>query len=429
MCCSDPRNAYRNFLGRRFEVYELIRKLILVGIITFVMPDTVTQIAVGCFVSISALCVHLCLRPFKNATDNEDQALALIAITITLYAALLLSTNTTSDEWQSIKTLTTVLIIVNVAAVCVPPARIVLEESCLARFPSWLRSQLYPGAAAAEIDSPEEQPKDSSPTPNPMRSGVDSPPPAGTTQFRMPTKQDQPPPSAPWLVVMGGKKWKARAKASAVQSQSAATTSQQEIELSEIYTGSAAEPCGASSETMAGPSSPTQVRNPLQANDVALEQRRSPTTRDLAPPWSAMSAGMKWKNRTKANAAARSQSSIISEHISHRTGLDDTETHVIGHGAHVVVGSSPPPSNIVPQMASPTGFPATLANPDPMADGDVVAAGVAARVLSELSPPEADLMDDLSGIEQAAAATLRDDNNEEGTVLGAVANQPSRASL
>ena len=111
----------------RFEIYELLRKLTLVGLMIFVMPETVTQIAVGLLVSILALGVHLQLQPFKEPSDNQDQTFALSGILLTLFAALLLATRTTKNEWENIQVLCVALIALNVGVVCMPPARLLYQ--------------------------------------------------------------------------------------------------------------------------------------------------------------------------------------------------------------------------------------------------------------------------------------------------------------
>ena len=103
-----------------FEVYDLIRKLFLTGIIIFVRPGTVTQIATATAFCMAALAIHLNVRPFLDAFDNLLQTMALICILGTMYVGLLIRAEvTTNDETIDRSTITKVLVGANLVVILV----------------------------------------------------------------------------------------------------------------------------------------------------------------------------------------------------------------------------------------------------------------------------------------------------------------------
>ena len=103
-----------------FEVYDLIRKLFLTGIIIFVRPGTVTQIATATAFCMAALAIHLNIRPFLDAFDNLLQTMALVCILGTMYVGLLIRAEvTTNDETIDRSTITKVLVGANLIVILV----------------------------------------------------------------------------------------------------------------------------------------------------------------------------------------------------------------------------------------------------------------------------------------------------------------------
>ena len=62
----DPKRWY-------WEVIELGRKLILVGLICFIMPDTPTQLAVGCILSLVFITLYAKFSPYVHDDDDNLQ--------------------------------------------------------------------------------------------------------------------------------------------------------------------------------------------------------------------------------------------------------------------------------------------------------------------------------------------------------------------
>jgi len=101
-----------------FEVYDLMRKLFLTGLIIFIRPDTSTQIAVGCAVCMFSLAVHVGTYPFLTKTDNRLQTLSLACILWTMYIGLLLRIDIAADDEKfNLETLAYILIVSNSALI------------------------------------------------------------------------------------------------------------------------------------------------------------------------------------------------------------------------------------------------------------------------------------------------------------------------
>ena len=80
----DPKRWY-------WEVIELGRKLILVGLICFIMPDTPTQLAVGCILSLVFITLYAKFSPYKADDDDNLQLCCQLAIFMSYFSALLLT--------------------------------------------------------------------------------------------------------------------------------------------------------------------------------------------------------------------------------------------------------------------------------------------------------------------------------------------------
>jgi len=103
-----------------FEIYDLMRKLFLTGLIIFIRPDTSTQIAVGTAFCMLSVAVHAGCYPFTTRSDNRLQYLALMCILWTMFIGLLLRVDVgASDEDFNMTTLSYILIISNVALVSI----------------------------------------------------------------------------------------------------------------------------------------------------------------------------------------------------------------------------------------------------------------------------------------------------------------------
>lgn len=73
-----------------FEVLEMLRKFMLVGMLLFVMPGTVLQIAVALFITGLFLLLQLKFQPFEDECDNTCATLGLTGLFVTIFCGLVL---------------------------------------------------------------------------------------------------------------------------------------------------------------------------------------------------------------------------------------------------------------------------------------------------------------------------------------------------
>ena len=73
-----------------FECYDLLRKLMVTGVIIFIMPGTIVQIAVGIMFHMIGVIVHMRTYAFVAETDNLLQTIALVEILLTTFLGLLI---------------------------------------------------------------------------------------------------------------------------------------------------------------------------------------------------------------------------------------------------------------------------------------------------------------------------------------------------
>lgn len=121
-----------------FEVYELVRKLFLTGLIIFVAAGTALQIAIAtcvCFVSVA---MHLRLQPYEDSWDDVMQTCSLTELLVMTYCALLLKLDMTGSDSVSLLVFDYLLIISNgVVLLFIMPtsfyAQVQTDSSALAR--------------------------------------------------------------------------------------------------------------------------------------------------------------------------------------------------------------------------------------------------------------------------------------------------------
>jgi hypothetical protein len=83
---------YLNYEPQFFwwEALELIRKLILTGAIIFIMPETPTQLAVGCLITLAFMVLYSYAQPYEDIVDDVLQLLCQVAIFTNYFSGLLL---------------------------------------------------------------------------------------------------------------------------------------------------------------------------------------------------------------------------------------------------------------------------------------------------------------------------------------------------
>merc|ERR1712159_397537 len=73
-----------------FEMVELGRKLVLVGVIALIVPGSALQILIGLAVCVMSSYLSLILSPFKQASDGWLYNACLVNLFFTLFCGLLI---------------------------------------------------------------------------------------------------------------------------------------------------------------------------------------------------------------------------------------------------------------------------------------------------------------------------------------------------
>ena len=69
-------------------MWELVRKLFLVGVIAVIAPGSVFQILIGLLVCMTATFISLILRPYKQASDGWLNNVCLAQLTFVLFLGM-----------------------------------------------------------------------------------------------------------------------------------------------------------------------------------------------------------------------------------------------------------------------------------------------------------------------------------------------------
>jgi hypothetical protein len=97
-----------------WEVAECIRRLLLTGVLVFILPGTAGQSAVACVFSVLTLIVFAKVSPFADRTDFKHYWLGCVILFLSTILALLLKGDYTAADTQSQQILPILLIILNI---------------------------------------------------------------------------------------------------------------------------------------------------------------------------------------------------------------------------------------------------------------------------------------------------------------------------
>merc|ERR1711871_510410 len=76
-----------------WESLELIRKLMLTGIIIFCRPNSAAQLAIGCFMALTWTVLYSEFKPYLYSEDDVLQLCCQLSIFCTMFSGLLIKTN------------------------------------------------------------------------------------------------------------------------------------------------------------------------------------------------------------------------------------------------------------------------------------------------------------------------------------------------
>ncbi|CAM9825704.1 unnamed protein product [Ectocarpus sp. 8 AP-2014] len=97
-----------------YEVFECIRRLLLTGILVFLVPDTPGQVAFSCIFAIVSLMVFELLRPHVNNLDRQLYRTGCLVILFTNFLALVIKSGAADKDSRSSAAYSMALVIVNI---------------------------------------------------------------------------------------------------------------------------------------------------------------------------------------------------------------------------------------------------------------------------------------------------------------------------
>eukprot|EP00937_MAST-01D_sp_MAST-1D-sp2_P000945 g945.t1 len=109
-----------------WEVIELLRKVLLTGVILLVEPGSSTQLATGCLISLAFMVAYSAYKPYLYGEDDVLQLLCQIAIFCTAFSGLLIRTNTPETDGYSSGLFAWILVSLNVIPIVVGISRVFL---------------------------------------------------------------------------------------------------------------------------------------------------------------------------------------------------------------------------------------------------------------------------------------------------------------
>ncbi|CAB1104673.1 unnamed protein product [Ectocarpus sp. CCAP 1310/34] len=97
-----------------YEVFECIRRLLLTGILVFLVPDTPGQVAFSCIFAILSLMVFELLRPHVNHIDRQLYRTGCLVILFTNFLALVIKSGAADKDSSGSAAYSVALVIVNI---------------------------------------------------------------------------------------------------------------------------------------------------------------------------------------------------------------------------------------------------------------------------------------------------------------------------
>ncbi|CBJ32402.1 adhesin-like protein [Ectocarpus siliculosus] len=97
-----------------YEVFECIRRLLLTGILVFLVPDTPGQVAFSCIFAILSLMVFELLRPHVNNLDRQLYRTGCLVILFTNFLALVIKSGAADKDSSGSAAYSVALVIVNI---------------------------------------------------------------------------------------------------------------------------------------------------------------------------------------------------------------------------------------------------------------------------------------------------------------------------
>eukprot|EP00937_MAST-01D_sp_MAST-1D-sp2_P006764 g6764.t1 len=107
-----------------WEVVELVRKVLLTGVILFVRPCCSTQLVFGCLVAMIFTLSYAEFHPYLYKEDDTLQLLCQLAIFCTMFSGLLIKTGTAASDGYNQRVFSLILVVLNVVPVVIAASRV-----------------------------------------------------------------------------------------------------------------------------------------------------------------------------------------------------------------------------------------------------------------------------------------------------------------
>lgn len=112
-----------------WEIALLIHKLCLTGLIIFIKPNTVSQLATGFVFSIFFLVLHVFRNAYVEDADDTLQFTAMLSLTMTLFFGIVIKTDDEEDDDYGRSVVAFLLVANNVMVVCLFLVQLVIKAT------------------------------------------------------------------------------------------------------------------------------------------------------------------------------------------------------------------------------------------------------------------------------------------------------------
>ena len=110
-----------------WELVMLAEKLILTGLLIFIKPDSISQLASGFTISMFFFIAHVRCQAYINDKDDDLQFCAMLGITFTLFGGILLKTDTQNEGPYGSVVLTGLLLAMNTGVFAMLAAQVFFD--------------------------------------------------------------------------------------------------------------------------------------------------------------------------------------------------------------------------------------------------------------------------------------------------------------
>ena len=108
------------------QVFETLRKLLLISVLTIVRPESLSYVWISFLVCFAALVITLHMQPYEDNSLKKMQTYSLVITSLTIFYGIMLHTASADaeDEFQSV-----LLVLMNCAIGLIPTVELVISYS------------------------------------------------------------------------------------------------------------------------------------------------------------------------------------------------------------------------------------------------------------------------------------------------------------